>query len=175
MGGEGRSSNANQGDASGTTRSFGSGPHKSGKKPPSKSSNGSNNVSSQKKMKEQRFAPKMPGKAHSVTCDQSKECTALQTQRTCDHGLDTADSLRQLKDQAPGVEPTRQMVKMTAEEAKDEAAKFLKTLEQQGCNLKCKEELRDHNERRKKCEENEPKACALTLGHCNKKMQARIK
>ena len=92
-------------------------------------------------MTEQRFAPKTPRKAHSVTCDQLKECIALHMQRTCDHGLDTADSLRQLKDQVPGVEPTRQTVKMTAEEAKDEAAKFLKTLEQQGHDLKCKEEL----------------------------------
>ena len=175
MSGKGRSSNANQGNASGTTRSSGSRPCKSGKKPPSESSNDSNNVSSQKKMTEQRFAPKTPGKVNSVTCDQSKEHIVPQMQRTCDHGLDTADSLRQLKDQAPGVEPTRQTVKMTAEEAKDEAAKFLKTLEQQGCDLKCKEELRDCDERRKKCEENKPKARALVFNHCDKKMQARIK
>ena len=141
MSGEGRSSNANQGNASGTTRSSGGRPHKFRKKPPSESSNNSNNVSSQKKMAEQRFAPKMPGKVHSVTCDQSKEHITLQMQRTHDHGLDMADSLRQLKDHAPGVEPTRQTVKTTAEEAKDEAAKFLKTLEQQGQDLKCKEEL----------------------------------
>ena len=100
-------------------------------------------------MTEQRFAPKQPGKAHSVTCDQSKDHLTLQTQWTHDHRLDIADSLRQLKDQAPGAEPTRQTVKMMAEEAKDEAAKFLKTLEQQGHNLKHKEELQDHNKRRK--------------------------
>ena len=92
-------------------------------------------------MTEQRFAPKQPGKVHGVTCDQTEDHLALQTQRTCDHGLDMADSLRQSKDQAPGAEPTRQTVKMTAEEAKDEAAKFLKRLEQQGHDLKCKEEL----------------------------------
>ena len=92
-------------------------------------------------MTEQRFAPKQPGTAHSVTCDQLKDHLVPQVQRTCDHALDIANSLRQLKDQALGVEPTRQTVKMTAEEAKDEAAKFLKTLEQQGHNLKCKEEL----------------------------------
>ena len=92
-------------------------------------------------MTEQRFAPKQPGKAHSVTCNQLKDHLILQMQRTCDHGLDIADSLRQLKDQALGVEPTRQTVKMTAEEPKDEAAKFLKALEQQGHNLKLKEEL----------------------------------
>ena len=92
-------------------------------------------------MTEQRFAPKTPGKVHSVTHDQSKEHIILQTQRTCDHGLDTSNSLRQLKDKTPGVEPIRQTVKMTAEEAKDEAAKFLKTLEQQGYDLKHKEEL----------------------------------
>ena len=80
MSGEGRSSHANQGNASGTTRSSGSGPHKSGKKPPSKSSNNSNNASSQKKMTEQRFAPKMPGKVHSVAHDQLKEHIVLQTQ-----------------------------------------------------------------------------------------------
>ena len=174
MSGEGRSSDANQGNASGATRSSGSGPCKFRKKPSSESSNNGNSVSSQKKMAKQRFAPKMPGKVQSVTCDQSKEHIVLQTQRTCDHGLDIANSLRQLKDQAPGVEPTRQTVKMTAEEAKDEAAKLLKTLEQQGYDLKHKEELRDHNERRKKCKENEPKACALTFGYCNKKMQARV-
>ena len=92
-------------------------------------------------MTEQRFAPKQPGKVHSIACDQSKDHLILQTQWTCDHGLDMANSLRQLKDQAPGAEPTRQTVKTTAEEAKDEAAKFLKTLEQQGHDLKCKEEL----------------------------------
>ena len=70
MSGEGRSSNANQGNASGTTRSSGSGPCESGKKPPSESSNNDNNVSSQKKMTEQKFAPKQPRKAHSVACDQ---------------------------------------------------------------------------------------------------------
>ena len=75
----------------------------------------------------------------------------------------------------PGVEPTRQTVKTTTEEAKDEAANLLKALEQQGCNLKHKEELQDCNERRKKHKENKPKACALTFGCCNKKMQARIK
>ena len=92
-------------------------------------------------MTEQRFAPKQSGKAHSVTCDQSKDHLVLQVQWTCDQGLDMADSLRQLKCQVPGVEPTRQTVKMTAEEAKDEAAKLLKTLEQQGYDLKHKEEL----------------------------------
>ena len=110
------------------------------KKQSSESSN-DNNASSQKKMTEQWFAPKQPGKVHSVTCNQLKDHLILQTQRTHDHGLDTADSLRQLKDQAPGVEPTRQTVKVMAEEAKDEAAKFLKTLEQKGHDLKCKEEL----------------------------------
>ena len=94
-------------------------------------------------MTEQRFSPKQPGKAHSVTCNQSKDHLVLQTQRTCDHRLDIANLLRQLKDQVLGAEPTRQTVKMTTEEAKDEAAKFLKTLEQQGHDLKCKEELQD--------------------------------
>ena len=92
-------------------------------------------------MTDQRFAPKQPRKAHSVACDQSKDHIILQMQRTHDHRLDTANSLRQLKDQTPGTEPTRQTVKTTAEDAKNEAAKFLKTLEQQGHNLKCKEEL----------------------------------
>ena len=92
-------------------------------------------------MTEQRFAPEQPGKVHGVACNQLKDHLILQMQRTHDHGSDAANSLRQLKDQVPGVEPTRQTVKMAAEEAKDEAAKCLKTLEQQGHNLKHKEEL----------------------------------
>ena len=140
MSGKGRSSNADRSNSSGTTRSSGGGHHKNEKKQSSESSN-DDNASSQKEMTEQRFAPKQPGKVHSVACNQLKDHLILQTQRTCNHRLDMADSLRQLKDQALGVEPTRQTVKMTAEEAKDEAAKFLKTLEQQGHDLKCKEEL----------------------------------
>ena len=92
-------------------------------------------------MTEQKFSSKQPGKVHSVACDQLKDHLVLQMQWTCDHRLDTANSLSQSKDQGPGVEPTRQTVKMTAEEAKDEAAKFLKTLEQQGHDPKHKEEL----------------------------------
>ena len=88
-------------------------------------------------MTEQKFSPKQPRKVHSVTCDQSKDHLTLRMQWACDHGLNTANSLRQSKDQVPGAELTRQTVKMTAEEAKDEAAKFLKTLEQQGHDLKC--------------------------------------
>ena len=86
-----------------------------------------------------------------------------------------ADALRQLKDQSPGTEPTRQTIKMTKTEASDEAAKFLKTLEQQGHDLKHKEELWDCNERRKKRAENEPKSHVLSFGCCNKKMQTRVK
>ena len=92
-------------------------------------------------MTEQRFSPKQPGKVHSVTHDQLKDCVVLQIQQTCDQGLDMANALKQLKDQSLGTEPTRQTVKMTKTEASDEAAKFLKTLEQQGCNLKHEEEL----------------------------------
>ena len=173
MSGKGRSSDSGQSNASGTGRSSGGGCCKNEKKQSNESSN--NNATNQKKMTDQQFAPKQPRKAHSVTCNQSKDHIVLQTQWTCDHGLDMADSLLQLKDQAPGTEPTRQTVKMTAEEAKDEAAKLLKTLEQQGHDPKHKEELQNCRERRKKCVESKPKACALTLGHCDKKMQARVK
>ena len=140
MSGKGRSNNSNQSNASGTGRSSGGGHCKNEKKQSNESSN-DNNASSQKKMTEQRFALKQPGKVHSVAHDQLKDHLILQAQRTCNHGLDAADSLRQLKDQALGAEPTRQTVVMTAEEAKDEAAKFLKTLEQQGHDLNHKEEL----------------------------------
>ena len=95
----------------------------------------------------------------------------MQMQQTHDQGLDTADALRQLKDQSLGTEPMRQMVKMTKTEASNEAAKFLKTLEQQGHNLKHKEELWDCNEEKKHAE-NKPKAHALMFGHCDKKVQA---
>ena len=107
MSGKGRSNDSDQSNASGTGRSSGGRHCKNEKKQSSKSSN-DDNASSQKKMTEQRFAPKQPGKAHSVTCDQSKDHLIPQTQWTCDHRLDTADSLRQLKDQVPGGEPTRQ-------------------------------------------------------------------
>ena len=140
MSGKGRSSDDDQSNASGTGRSSGGGCHKSGKKQSSESSN-DNAASGQKKMTEQRFAPEQPRKAHSVACNQLKDHLVLKTQQTCDHGLDMVNSLRQLKDQTPGAEPTRQTVETMAEEAKDEAAKFLKTLEQQGHNLKHKEEL----------------------------------
>ena len=140
MSGKGRSNDSDQSNALGTGRSSGGRHHESGKKQSSKSSN-DDNASSQKKMTEQKFSPKQPRKAHSVACDQLKDCVALQTQWTHGHGLDAANSLGQSKDQAPGVEPTRQTVKMTAEEVKDEAAKFLKKLEQQGHDLKHKEEL----------------------------------
>ena len=96
MSGEGRSNNSNQSNASGTGRSSGGRHHKSRKKQPNKSSN-DNGASGQKKMTEQRCAPKQPGKVHSVACDQLKDHVALQTQQTCDHRLDIADSLRQLK------------------------------------------------------------------------------
>ena len=139
MSGEGRSSDDNQSNASEAGRSSGGGHCKNKKKQSNKSP--SNNATNQKKMTDQQFAPKQPRKVHSVTCNQSKDHLVLQMQWTCDHRLDMADLLRQLKDQVPGAEPTRQTVKMTAEEAKDEAAKFLKTLEQQGHDLKCKEEL----------------------------------
>ena len=45
-------------------------------------------------MTEQRFAPKQPRKAHSVTYNQLNDHLILQMQRTCDHGLDAANSLR---------------------------------------------------------------------------------
>ena len=60
------------------------------KKQPNESSN-NNNTSSQKRMTEQRFAPKQPGKVHDVTCNQSKDHRVPHAQQTCDHGLDTAD------------------------------------------------------------------------------------
>ena len=81
-------------------------------------------------MTEQRFSPKQPGKVHSVTCNQLKDCVILQMQWTHDQGVDMANALRQLKDQSLGTEPIRQTVKMTKTEASDEAAKCLKTLEQ---------------------------------------------
>ena len=138
MSSKGRSNDDNQRNASG--RSSGGRCHKSRKKQSNESSN-DDDASGQKKMTEQRFAPKQPGKAHSVTCNQLRDHIVLQTQWTCDHRLGVADALRQSKDQAPGAEPMRQTVKTTAEEAKDEAAKLLKTLEQQGHDLKRKEEL----------------------------------
>ena len=141
MSGKGRSNDSDRSNASGTGRSSGGRHHESGKNQSSESSNDDNNVSSQKKMTEQRFAHNQPRKAHSVTCNQLRDCVVPQMQQTCDHGSDMANSLRQSKDQVPGVKPMRQTVKMTAEEAKDEAAKFLKTLEQQGHDLKHKEEL----------------------------------
>ena len=70
-------------------------------------------------MTDQQFAPKQPRKAHSVACNQLKDHATLQMQWTHDHGLDTANSPRQSKDQAPETEPTRQTVKMAAEEAKE--------------------------------------------------------
>ena len=90
MSDKGRSSDGDQSNTSGTGRSSGGRHCKSRKKQSSESSN-DNNTSSQKKMTEQRFAPEQ--KAHSVTCNQSKDHLIPQMQWTCDHGLDTADSL----------------------------------------------------------------------------------
>ena len=117
---------------------------------------------SDNKKPEMKFYPHAVGaQSQSVTFDTVKDCIVQNVQKTCDHGIDIAESLeKESSKDLTALTPVRSLsVNADADTKKQE---------QEGFDMTCKAEIEECIKRKLKLEQNQTKAYALIYSnHCN--------